>query len=341
MKHMGRLFILLLVAVAIGPVAALAATLSPDQIADKVLPSVVLVVAIDSEGEPIGFGSGFVIGDGIVITNVHVIAGGYYVLAKLVNDDQIYEGEQLLAYNEEWDLAILSFGGLNAPAIRIGDSNSLRIGAPVYAVGNPEGLEGTFSVGNVSAKRQLEGVSYIQITSPVSPGSSGGPVLDQSGKVIAVTTSQFQVGQNLNFAVPVTYLKSLIKSSNINIAPKQAKLQNRQMSRSGQDQATKVQPADQQAILKNWFAPPKEEQATKDQPSGQQAMLQNWFNRPKEDQPHLTIVGDRITRYFYLPWCSGYEDVPEKNRVEFQSGARAKKAGFKKADSCPQIGIIK
>lgn len=76
-------------------------------------------------------------------------------------------------------------------------------------MGNPEGLEGTFSRGNISAIRNREGL--IQITAPISHGSSGGPVLDERGEVIGVAASIFTQGQNLNFAVPVSKLAALLK----------------------------------------------------------------------------------------------------------------------------------
>jgi len=100
---------------------------------------------------------------------------------------------------------------LTAPALSIRSKGRLRIGDKVYALGNPMGLQGTFSMGNVSAFRKLKEITMIQMTTPLSPGSSGGPVLDSNCKVVGIATAQYTEGQNLNFAVPATYLKKLIK----------------------------------------------------------------------------------------------------------------------------------
>ena len=91
----------------------------------------------------------------------------------------------------------------------LGDNDTVQIGMPVYVTGNPRGLEGTFSDGLISAIREVNGRKLFQMTAPVSPGSSGGPVLNSSGEVIGITVSQVKDGQNLNFAVPVNYLKEL------------------------------------------------------------------------------------------------------------------------------------
>jgi S1-C subfamily serine protease len=79
----------------------------------------------------------------------------------------------------------------------------------VFAVGNPGGLEGTFSQGIVSSLRDLDGLSLLQITAPISPGSSGGPIVDEKGEVVGVAVATFKGGQNLNFAVPAKYVALL------------------------------------------------------------------------------------------------------------------------------------
>src|SRR5207248_758187 len=106
------------------------------------------------------------------------------------------------------DLAILKAEGLNAPALPLSDAQNLSIGDKVYAAGNPKGLEGTFSDGIISSLRYS--VGRIQFTAAISPGSSGGPVVDEYGHVIGVTVSYLEGGQNLNFAVPTIFLKTLI-----------------------------------------------------------------------------------------------------------------------------------
>ena len=100
---------------------------------------------------------------------------------------------------------------LSAPALPLGDSDKLQIGEPIYAVGNPIGfLEGTFSDGLVSGIRALENLKLIQMTAPISEGSSGGPVLNANGEVVGVSTAGVKLGQSLNFAVPSNALKKML-----------------------------------------------------------------------------------------------------------------------------------
>ena len=94
--------------------------------------------------------------------------------------------------------------------ILLGNSDLTQVGETVYAVGNPRGLEGTFSDGIISSIRLLDGDKLIQITAPISRGSSGGPVLNQKGEAIGVSVLSVIDGQNLNFAIPSNYLKSLL-----------------------------------------------------------------------------------------------------------------------------------
>lgn len=91
-----------------------------------------------------------------------------------------------------------------------GDDNA--VGDKVYAVGNPLGLEGTFSEGIVSVLRRAKGSTFIQITAPISPGSSGGPILNSRGEVVGVATATFSRGQNLNFAIPAAYVAKALSN---------------------------------------------------------------------------------------------------------------------------------
>ncbi len=143
--------------------------------------------------------------------------------AKLLTGDKSeYAIDGSVAINEDDDLALLQIGAGIEPAddpylavlvprgrplsVAGGEIRN-EIGDTVYVAGNPEGLEGTFSQGIISAFR---GTDYIQITAPISPGSSGGPVMNQRGDVIGVATLFSKEGQNLNFAVPVSRLVSLL-----------------------------------------------------------------------------------------------------------------------------------
>jgi Trypsin-like peptidase domain len=104
------------------------------------------------------------------------------------------------------------------PALKLGDSDRLRVGQHVVAIGNPEGLAGSVSDGILSALRQTDSMKLPQITAPISHGSSGGPILNDLGEVIGVAQSTLDKGQNLNFAVPINYLKPLIAMQSLRVS---------------------------------------------------------------------------------------------------------------------------
>jgi hypothetical protein len=108
------------------------------------------------------------------------------------------------------------------PGFKLVEKISVEIGDPVYAVGNPEGWEGTFSQGLVSGIRHVDADTILQITAPISPGSSGGPVLNSQGSVVGIAVATFTEGQNLNFAVPVVYLAALLRDAKYPVPLKQS-----------------------------------------------------------------------------------------------------------------------
>ncbi len=164
-------------------------------------------------GIPFAFGSGFVIQpEGVVVTNFHVLEGSDGAHVEL--NGGRYDVVSVLAASEEWDLAVLKIDARNLNALPLGIGiEVLRVGEEVMAVGNPEGLEGTVSSGIVSALRFDEemGIDLIQTTTPISKGSSGGPLLNMWGEVIGVNTYTYVRGQNLNFAVPVDQIHLLLE----------------------------------------------------------------------------------------------------------------------------------
>jgi tetratricopeptide (TPR) repeat protein len=180
------------------------------EIAKRTFPSVVLLITENSDGQPVAQGSGFFVQADVIVTNYHVIKGASRIKAKIVGQKGVYNISEVLGRDKEADLAILRVEGIRGRPLSFGDSSRVAVGEVVYAVGNPEGLEGTFSQGIVSS---LRGRSYIQITAPISHGSSGGPVLNKRGEVIGVAIGAIEEGQNLNFAVPVSYLADLISSN--------------------------------------------------------------------------------------------------------------------------------
>ena len=184
---------------------------NPQQIAKKVLASTVLLVMEDTNGQPLSLDSGFFVKNDQVATNLHVVKGASRGYAKLVSQKTKYDIEGLTAVDAERDLIILKISVPRAQVIPLADSDTVQVGAPIYAVGNPRGLEGTFSQGIISSIRKIGTDNILQLTAPISPGSSGGPVLNDKGQVIGVSVATFRGGQNLNFAIPSNYLTTLIK----------------------------------------------------------------------------------------------------------------------------------
>jgi len=184
-------------------------------ITKEAMNAVVLVVASDSTGKEIRQGSGFVVSsDGKVVTNYHVIEGADSALIKLSNG-AFYFIEGLLAADKERDLVVLKAAGMDFTVVSLGDSDKVEVGEEVVAIGSPLSLEATVSNGIVSAIRdstESEG-KVIQTTAPISPGSSGWALFNMRGEVIGITAFQFVRGQNLNFAIPVDYVKPLLSGS--------------------------------------------------------------------------------------------------------------------------------
>ncbi len=174
--------------------------------------TIVSVVMSDKDGNPIAQGSGFLISkDGHVVTNYHVIKTGTSALVKLPNGS-FFAVSGVLASDKQRDVAIIKANGTDFRTLSLGDSSRLQVGEEVVAIGNPLSLESTVSNGIVSAIRTVEdeGDKFLQITAPISPGSSGGPLFDMAGEVVGITTSHLVGGQNLNFAIPINDVKPML-----------------------------------------------------------------------------------------------------------------------------------
>jgi len=186
-----------------------AAQLSIAQIAKRFSPSVVTVVALDENDQPLSLGSAFFLNrQGDIVTNYHVLEGSKRAFIK-TSKGQKAEITLIVKADPTLDLLIAKTTFKNATPLPLGDSDTVTVGEDIVAIGNPAGLEGTVSRGIVSGVRKAEGIKFIQITAPISPGSSGGPVFSLNGKVIGVATAYLDAGQNLNFAMPINYLGRL------------------------------------------------------------------------------------------------------------------------------------
>jgi S1-C subfamily serine protease len=209
--------------------------------------AVTTIIAVDNDGEIAAQGSGFCIDPKLVkssynhfelnqwfekhpealgtafcnhvyvLTNYHVIKSAARAEVRL-DDGRVAHVLEVVAEKEQSDLALVMARVLSSNIskpigkLRITEEPELAIGARVYAIGTPKGLEASLSEGIVSGKREITaGISWLQTTAPISPGSSGGPLLDTSGKVVGVVTANRLGGQNLNFAIPAAQVRAFLK----------------------------------------------------------------------------------------------------------------------------------
>ena len=199
------------------PVTAFAQTvndkkLTAREIAKQTLPSVVLLVMGNSKAETAKSGSGFFVTEDIVATNFHVIKDTDEGVAKIIGQDKLYDVLGVVGVDEKNDLALLKIKGIKGKPLILNKEDSTAIGDEVFAVGNPKGLEGTFSQGIISSIRKSEKINLLQITASISEGSSGGAILNNKGEVVGVAVGAIESGQSLNFAIPVSLLRSLISN---------------------------------------------------------------------------------------------------------------------------------
>jgi len=185
------------------------------EIGQRVSRSVVKLETFDSEGQPKSLGSGFIVNsNGLIVTNYHVIRSAYQANATSANGD-VYAVAGVVAHDAEKDFAIVKVTAFDLPAAELGNSNQVQILEEVIAIGHPLGLAYTSSTGVISAQRpQKGGFSMLQTTAPISRGNSGRPLVNLRGQVIGIVTEQMTQGQNLNFALPINYVRAALESNN-------------------------------------------------------------------------------------------------------------------------------
>jgi S1-C subfamily serine protease len=190
-----------------------ATALSPAELYRQCSPSVVQVFSADGAGQGVFVGSGFVVAGNRVITAAHVIhAVSKNSLRVADSTGHLLPGARVLVDFDEGprdgpDLAVIQLDAINLPALALADSTTVKIGQRVFVIGSPEGLTNTLSDGLISNilpdDDALPSVPTLQITAPISHGSSGGPVILEDGQVAGVADAFLQDGQNINFAVPI------------------------------------------------------------------------------------------------------------------------------------------
>lgn len=176
------------------------------EVFEGVSDSVVIVYGKNREGRVTSMGSGVVMAADEVVTNCHVIEEASDLWVKHKDSERSATRKQS---DFDRDVCSLTVRDLKATVARLGSTQDLKVGQRVYAIGAPRGLELTLSEGIISSLREVEGSRYLQITAPISAGSSGGGLFDEGGRLIGLPTFYLSEGQQLNFAVPVEWVKAL------------------------------------------------------------------------------------------------------------------------------------
>jgi serine protease Do len=160
-----------------------------------------------------GIGSGFVISrDGYILTNNHVVEGADQIKVKLSNGNEY--GGKVVGRDPKTDLALLKIeGASDLHPLRLGNSEDMKVGNWVVAVGSPFGLEQTVTAGIVSAKGRVIGSgpydNFIQTDASINPGNSGGPLINMKAEVVGINTAIVAEGQGIGFAIPVNMAKEI------------------------------------------------------------------------------------------------------------------------------------
>jgi hypothetical protein len=180
--------------------------LAPRDLIQRVSKSLVSIITQDKEGGPIAQASGFFFREGLVVTNLHVFKRASQGYIKLLNSGLTYKIDTIVGLNRKHDLCVLKITEASAPPLALDTKSNITVGDDIYVGGSPKGLEGTFTKGIVSGVRRDAGL--IQIDAAISPGSSGGPVVNNRAVVIGIVVSSLVDGQNLNFAIPAAHLEA-------------------------------------------------------------------------------------------------------------------------------------
>ena len=198
--------------------------LSSEAIYARCSPAVFYLEVFDADGTALGQGSGFFIAsDGTAVTNYHVVVGAHSAKITTADTETVYDVEGIYDFSELDDWAIIKVNGSGFPYLQRGAASTIVGGAAVYAIGSPLGLKNTITQGIISNPSRLDaGTTYIQTSTPISPGSSGGALINQYGEVIGIISAFFTGGQNLNLALPLSYLSTASRKSVVTLAQTEA-----------------------------------------------------------------------------------------------------------------------
>lgn len=192
------------------PSAAVPAARSIPDLTAAARSSIVRVSQIGRGGEQEALGTGFVVSkDGLIATNLHVIGTARRIQVHL-SDGTVHDVTAIHARDSALDLAVIRIAKQDLTPLSLADSDQVKQGQNVLAIGHPQGLEYSVVEGVVSAVRDIEGASMIQVAIPIEQGNSGGPLLDMQGRVLGMLTLKSAITDNLGFARPVNDLSALL-----------------------------------------------------------------------------------------------------------------------------------
>ncbi len=192
--------------------------LTAAEVAAKASPSVFYIEVFDKNKQAVATGSGFFISpDGVAVTNFHVIDGTRYAQIT-TTDGKIYDATHVIYADENADVAVLKISQTSTdnktiqefPYLQLADSDKVANGEVCYAIGSPLGLQNTISNGIISnSNRIIDSVKFIQTTSAISSGSSGGVLVNEHAEVIGITSAGYTEGENLGLAIPINIIKNI------------------------------------------------------------------------------------------------------------------------------------
>jgi len=190
--------------------ASIAIAMTPVEIKRDYGDAVVTITTYSAAEDAVGLGSGFIVDpSGVIVTCFHVINGAYPAVIKLLNGAS-FQDIWVLGCDSAKDVAVIKVTGRNLPSVKLAGTDDVEVGERVIAIGNPRGLENTISDGLLSGVREMDNFNLLQISAPISPGSSGGPVFNSSGRVVGIASATLKEGQNLNFCVPIGYARQFV-----------------------------------------------------------------------------------------------------------------------------------
>ena len=213
MKQCSKIILFTSVCCRLLPVSMAAQSLTPNKIYKKVNDAVVRLYSYAEGMETYGQASGVILrSKGWIITNYHILRDDAYVNVTAEHNGKKYLIDSIVSMDPESDVLILQMKDAgeikkdnSIPEIKVGNSNDLEVGQRIFAIGSPRNFENTMTDGMVSGFRAADDSSknLIQISAPISPGSSGGAIVNEKAELVGISSAMITTGQNLNFAVPI------------------------------------------------------------------------------------------------------------------------------------------